>query len=221
MREIRLAMSAPTRGVALALCAFALSCEEPPPKTPAASLPAVAENELRPLQAFGAIADPKERSRALFGEMTRVMLHPRCKNCHPAGDSPTQGDDSGKHDPPVFRGPENKGIAALACTTCHQDHNLELSRVPGAPKWALAPREMAWLGQAPSKICVQVKDRARNGNKTLAQLVEHGAHDELVAWAWEPGHGRTSAPGTQAQFAAIMQAWVDTGAECPSAEASR
>jgi len=40
--------------------------------------------------------------------------------------------------------------------------------------------------------------------------------DELVGWAWAPGGKRTPAPGTQAEFGALMQAWFDSGAVCPA-----
>jgi hypothetical protein len=30
-----------------------------------------------------------------------------------------------------------------------------------------------------------------------------------------PGAGRRPVPGTQEQFGAIVQAWIDTGAACP------
>ncbi|MDC0717561.1 Isoquinoline 1-oxidoreductase subunit [Nannocystis bainbridge] len=173
---------------------------------------------LRPPEQFAPIADREARSRALFLEAAKVMLHPRCSNCHPAGDSPLQGDDARIHDPPVVRGPSNEGVAGLMCTSCHQDANLELARVPGAPKWHLAPIEMAWVGLTPAALCEQIKDPKRNGGKTLAEIVEHSAHDELVAWGWTPGHGRTPAPGTQEQFGALMAAWVADGAACPVAE---
>src|SRR5207247_10085575 len=133
-------------------------------------------------------------------EAARVLLHPRCVNCHPSDDSPRQRDDSALHDPPVVRGPDGDGVPGLTCTGCHQDANLELARVPGAPKWHLAPRSMARAGHAPAAVCEQMKDPARNGGKTLAQIVEHAAHDPLVGWAWAPGHGRTPAPGTQTRF---------------------
>jgi hypothetical protein len=183
-----------------------------------AGLPPVGPGELRPPEAFAFIASPAERSRALFLEASRVMLHPRCVNCHPAGDSPAQGDRGELHEPPVLRGPDDHGIVGLECTSCHQDRNLELARVPGAEKWALAPIEMAWVGRTPHAICEQVKDPARNGGKTLARIVEHSAHDPLVAWGWAPGAGRTPAPGTQERFGALMGAWAETGAECPREE---
>jgi hypothetical protein len=38
---------------------------------------------LRGPEAFRSITDPTERSRALFVEAGKVLLHPRCVNCHP------------------------------------------------------------------------------------------------------------------------------------------
>lgn len=180
--------------------------------TPAAS---AAPAGLRPPESFAAVKDRDERARMLFLEASRVLLHPRCVNCHPAGDSPAQGDSGRVHDPPVTRGPQDRGVPGLECRSCHQDKNLELARVPGAPQWHLAPRSMAWVGRTPQALCEQIKDPARNGGKSLAQIVEHTAHDELVAWGWSPGWGRTPAPGTQEQFSALIAAWVKDGAACP------
>jgi len=198
-----------------------LGCAGSTPRAAPVPLRAVAANELRTPDDFRGIADREARSQALFGEATRVMLHPRCRNCHPNGDVPQQGDDGRFHDPPVVRGPDNHGAPGLECTSCHQDRNLELARVPGAPKWALAPIEMAWVGRTPQQLCEQIKDPKRNGNKDLAHIVEHSAHDELVAWGWSPGHGRAPAPGTQQQFGALMAAWVESGAECPPEESKQ
>jgi hypothetical protein len=172
-------------------------------------------NELRAPEAFARIKDREERAQALFLEASRVLLHPRCRNCHPDGDSPAQGDDGRLHDPPVARGADDRGVPGLACSSCHQDHNLELARVPGAPQWHLAPRTMAWVGRTPRAICEQLKDPARNGNRSLAQIVDHVAHDQLVAWGWSPGPSRSKAPGTQERFGALMAAWVQDGAACP------
>jgi hypothetical protein len=164
---------------------------------------------------FQSIGDQHQRSAALFLEASRVLTHPRCLNCHPDGDSPAQGTPDRPHDPPVVRGDDDRGVVGMRCSGCHQDHNLELSRVPGAPEWHLAPRKMAWVGKSPRQICEQLKDPKRNGARTLEAIVEHNAHDTLVAWGWNPGHGREPAPGTQEEFGALVAAWVQTGAECP------
>jgi hypothetical protein len=77
---------------------------------------------------------------------------------------------------------------------------------------------MAWVGKTPGAICEQLKDRKRNGDKPLEEIVHHAEHDELVAWGWHPGEGRQPAPGTQAQFGALVRAWMETGAACPPEE---
>jgi hypothetical protein len=185
------------------------------PSSEKAALRHPAANELLSAVEFDVFDDPSARSRALFGEMARVLTHPRCINCHPSGDTPHQRMTMELHDPPVFRGPKDSGVPGMECTSCHQDRNQEFTRVPGAPKWHLAPIEMAWVGKSFSYICNQIKDPKRNGGKTLEKLIEHNGHDELVAWGWAPGADREPAPGTQQQFGALTAAWVETGAECP------
>ena len=80
---------------------------------------------LRPAGSFGAIPDRQERSLALFAEASKVLLHPRCANCHPPDDQPRLGDRHLAHDPPAVRGPSGDGVPAMACASCHQDRNLE------------------------------------------------------------------------------------------------
>ncbi len=216
----RLEPIAATAGAGCLCAVLALACSAGREQVnPAPSLPPVSAQELRSPELFARITSRPERSRALFLEASRVMLHPRCTNCHPAGDTPAQGDQGQPHDPPVVRGPEDRGVPGLTCTSCHQDKNLELARVPGAPQWHLAPRSMAWVGLTPRALCEQLKDRRRNGDKSLEAISEHSAHDALVAWGWSPGWGRVPAPGTQEQFGALIAAWVKDGAECPNEEA--
>jgi hypothetical protein len=169
----------------------------------------------------GAGGSRAERSRALFVEVSHVLSHPRCLNCHPAdGGGPTLGDRGYLHDPPIARGLDGTGVPGLECRSCHQDTNLELARVPGAPGWRVAPPSMAWQGRSAAEICAQLKDPARNGGRTLAQIIDHAAHDSLVAWGWAPGEGRTPVPGTQDAFSKLLAAWVDSGAECPREHAT-
>ena len=173
-------------------------------------------SELRSPQSFESIADKTERSRALFTEAGKVIQSPRCLNCHPNGDRPTQGDDLHQHEPMVVRGQANLGATALRCMTCHQGANFAPAGVPGHPQWHLAPLSMAWQGKSLGQICAQLKDRKRNGGKSLAQIQEHMGHDSLVGWGWNPGGNRTPAPGTQAQFGQLIEAWIASGAACPA-----
>jgi hypothetical protein len=126
-----------------------------------------------------------------------------------------EGAMSRLHQPPVARGTDGFGTVAMRCASCHRDANFDPGQVPGHAHWHLAPVSMAWQGKSPAEICVQIKDSSRNGNRTVAQVVEHMSHDSLVGWAWSPGAGRSPAPGTQAQLAALLDAWVASGAACP------
>jgi hypothetical protein len=161
-------------------------------------------------------ADPIARSIALFREAGKVLQHPRCLNCHPAGDRPSQTDAMRPHLPPMVRGETGHGPAGLPCSTCHPRANYDAAGVPGHPDWHLAPPTMAWQGKTLGEICVQLKDPARNGDRDLPALLRHMSEDSLVGWAWSPGRGRTPAPGTQAEFGALMRAWADSGAHCPA-----
>jgi hypothetical protein len=155
------------------------------------------------------------RSLALFGEAGKVLQHPRCLNCHPAGDRPTQTDRMRPHLPMVVRGPDGRGAPGLSCNACHQAANYAESGVPGHPLWHQAPATMAWAGRSLGEICRQLKDPARNGGRDMASLLHHMSEDSLVGWAWAPGGKRTPAPGTQAEFGVVMHAWAETGAFCP------
>lgn len=177
--------------------------------------PANDRETLRPASSFGNIRDSQTRSVALFTEAGKVLTHARCVNCHPRGDRPLQTDAMQPHQPLIVRGPDGMGAPTLQCGTCHHQANFDPARVPGHPQWHLAPVSMAWQGKTLGEICRQLKDPERNGGKDLAGIVEHSTHDSLVGWGWNPGAGRTPAPGTQAQFGALIKAWVDTGAHCP------
>lgn len=174
-----------------------------------------------PILAFTAGSPDEEaqtqraRSVALFRETLKVFQHPRCLNCHPGGDRPTQGMDMHHHLQNVQRGRDDHGAMGMKCATCHHDANYDVAGVPGAPKWALAPRSMAWQGLTGGEICRAIKDKKKNHGMSLEALVKHSAEDPLVAWGWKPGAGREPVPGTQEEFGRLMAEWVATGAHCP------
>jgi hypothetical protein len=178
------------------------------------------EVPLKPASAFSMIGDERARSVALFTEAAKVIQSPRCMNCHPAKRQPTQGDDLHAHVPTMHAGPGDHGVPGLPCKSCHGDTNVatlgsSIASIPGHSHWGVAPASMAWQGKSLGEICLQLKDGARNGGRSLAKIHEHMATDSLVAWAWHPGEGRSPAPGTQVQFGAIIAAWISTGAHCP------
>jgi hypothetical protein len=172
--------------------------------------------DLRTPKSFASIRDKSARSVALFQEAGKVIQNPRCVNCHPAGERPTQTDAMRPHEPLVVRGAHDEGAPGLPCSTCHHVMNFDPARVPGNPKWKLAPLEMAWQGLTLGQICEQIKDPKRNGGKDLEAIYHHMAEDGLVGYGWMPGAGRKPVPGTQQQFGALIRAWIDTGARCPA-----
>jgi hypothetical protein len=173
-------------------------------------------NTLASPESFSSIADTEARSAAIFTELGKVLTHPRCVNCHPAGDRPRQTNERRLHQPPVERGVDGHGTETMRCSICHQNANFDPGRMPGHPEWHLAPREMAWEGKTLAEICAQVTDPARNGGRKVEDLIHHIGADTLVGWAWHPGFGRSPAPGTQKEAGALVDAWVKTGAVCPT-----
>jgi len=155
-----------------------------------------------------------------FMTVYKVLMNPRCMNCHPAGDAPLQGDDSHVHSMNIKRGKDGKGIYAAKCSNCHQGENtLGLHAPPGNPKWGLPPENMPMIfqGRTPRELAAQLLDPKQNGGRTRQQLIDHMAHDELVGWAWSPGEGRTLPPLSRPAFAQQVRLWIEKGAYLPSA----
>jgi hypothetical protein len=74
----------------------------------------------------------------------------------------------------------------------------------------------AMVRQVEPDICSQIKDPARNGNRTIAQIVEHIEHELLVHWGWTPGPGRESAPYSAAQLIERLKQWDAAGTPYPT-----
>jgi hypothetical protein len=174
-----------------------------------------ATDESKPV---GTTAQDEAASRAAFLDAYKVLMHPRCLNCHPSGDAPLQGDDSHVHAQNVKRGPDGKGLYALKCANCHQFANLSgLNMPPGNPNWHLPSPEMplVFQGRTPAELARQLKDPKQNGGRTLEQLYHHVATDKLVLGGWDPGDGRTKPPLTHDEFARRIREWIDKGAAVP------
>src|SRR5712691_7265734 len=174
---------AATAALGLGVAGATLSLNETIGQAPSPALPA---SQLRPAASFASIADPRARSIALFAEAGRVLQHPRCVNCHPVGERPFQTERMRPHQPLVVRGKDGHGAPGMACNTCHGGANFDPARVPGDPHWHLAPASMALEGKTLGYICEQLKDPARNGNRSVAAILEHVVTDRLFKWAWAP-----------------------------------
>ena len=116
----------------------------------------------------------------------------------------------------VHAGASRIGLETLVCSTCHSHQNSELMHgPPGAHVWALAPLSMTWWQRSSGEVCRQLKDKERNGGRSIKQIAEHIAHDELVHWGWKPGPGREPAPYSALEVAQFVLDWGNTGAPCP------
>jgi hypothetical protein len=118
----------------------------------------------------------------------------------------------------VERGPQGTGKNGLLCSTCHQEKNLPGNGLPpGAPEWSLPPADtpMVFEKRSPRQLCEQLKDPARNGKRSPADVVEHVREAPLVLWGWHPGDGRTPVPMPHEEFVRLMSEWADKGAACP------
>ena len=152
-----------------------------------------------------------------FKDVYKVLMSPRCMNCHPAGDVPLQDDNSRLHDMFPQRGQDGKGLYAMKCSNCHQPTNIGgLNTPPGNPNWHLPPAnmKMVFQGRTANQIAKQLVNPKTNGNKTLQKLIEH-ADDGLVKGAWDPGEGRTVPPMSHEQFKKAWITWIKTGAYAP------
>jgi len=163
-------------------------------------------------------AQPDDRvaaGRRAFATVYAVLEHPRCRNCHPAGDAPLQGAEGKPHAMNITRTSMKNG---LTCATCHRTRNgTRPNTPPGAPNWHLPPVEtpMVFEGKTPAQLCEQLEDPTKTGGRDLAALVEHVERDPLVSWGWDPGPGRAPVPIPRDRLVAAIKAWIDAGAPCP------
>jgi hypothetical protein len=163
-----------------------------------------------------------------FAQMERVLLHPRCVNCH-VPDAPLQGDFKRVHYPPVQRGVDGMGVAPLQCATCHSTQNSPLAHAPpgldtnGQSGWHMPPAKMkmSWFGLSGPALCKVFRDPKTNGGRSLAMLEEHMATDHLVAWGWNAGPGREPPPLDKPAFDEQVRTWIRNGAPCDDREPLR
>jgi mono/diheme cytochrome c family protein len=153
-----------------------------------------------------------------FMSVYKVLMSPRCMNCHPSGDIPLQGDDSHLHIMQPRRGNEGKGVYAMKCANCHQETNtVGLHTPPGNPSWHLPPANMRMVfqGKTAHQLARQLIDPKQNGNKDRHALEEH-VSDTLVKWGWNPGEGRTVPPLNYKEFSHAWLTWLRKGAYAPA-----
>jgi len=189
------------------------------------SLEGMGSGQLEPASLSGEPPPSRSEGLSAWQQVYSVFTHPRCINCHTAGNYPQQGDDRHRHLFNVVRGPAGKGVPALQCVTCHQDTNADTTGVPGGHDWHLPPLSMKWQDTrdrilSSSAVCSAIIDLSKNGKRDGAALLKHNEEEPLVLWAWNPGRRadgslRTPPPITHDQFVTATRKWVEAGTPCP------
>lgn len=175
------------------------------------------------LMAVPAVA--QDSGLVLWGKIYEVFSHPRCANCHVGADNvpvwsgKRYGPTPRPHGMNINAGTGRFGSESIACTACHSQHNAATPHgPPGADGWELAPVTMQWFGKSSTEVCAQIKDPARNRNRTIAEVAKHIEDEPLVHWGWAPGPGREPAPYSAAQLAEFLRQWDAAGAPCPTGQ---
>jgi len=172
-----------------------------------------------------------------FLHLHSVAISPRCVNCHGKKLSdgrhvPTVGDNMQVHPMHVSSSIPQLG---MNCTSCHQRKNFATPHLPpGAANdlmpsflWhmphesmiipsTITPRELCakWLN--PESNGIEIKRGGRNDMVLFKKQFErHVEADPLLHWAFSPGPGRKSAPGTKEMFISAMKTWLSGDAPCP------
>jgi hypothetical protein len=165
----------------------------------------------------------QDSGTAAWARIHEVFSHPRCANCHvgpdnvPIWSGSNYRTNSRPHGMNINAGVSRRGAEYIPCNSCHALQNSLLPHgPPGAHAWALAPVSMQWFDKTSADICAQIKDPTRNGNRSIAQIVEHIEQEPLVHWGWAPGPGREPAPYSVAQLVTFLKQWEAAGAPCPT-----
>lgn len=158
-----------------------------------------------------------------------VASHPRCANCHVGADNRPMwsGPSYGRtrpHGMNVNAGESRIGAETILCSTCHTTLSAvdaEANAMPhAAPRvataWLLAPVEAEWFGKSSAYICEQLKDPARNGDRTVREVAAHLDHDLILHWAWSPGGSREPAPHSLQETMDALMKWAAAGTPCPT-----
>lgn len=166
---------------------------------------------------------PMVKSWHALQKIHRVFVSPRCTNCHSPTSRPLQGDEQRLHS--MLVRVENN-LLGQQCSSCHRDSNSPIKNgPPGGLHWAkpsilktlhakMTPQDLCRLLRNPAASVFESGENIGK-ERSLADILQHLQIDPLVRWAWNPGPGRTPAPGTHAEFLEAAKSWIENGAYCP------
>ncbi len=94
------------------------------------------------------------------------------------------------HQPPVERGTDGHGLRVrCGAPAATRTEISSLAACPATRNGIWRRAKWRWEGKTLGQICNQIKDRQRNGNRSLDDIVHHIGTDTLVGWAWTPVAG--------------------------------
>jgi hypothetical protein len=194
---------------------------------PPLAIPGSAVNETpSATRALGSLS--RDEGLKAWKRIEAVVTHPRCANCHVGPDNIPMwaivGENKSRpHGMNISADTSRAGARELPCGTCHVTSatpNINAHAPPhaGIP-WQLAPVDFVWFGRTGAEICQQLRDPKRNGGRDAAGLVQHLRHDAalhgFIPWGWNPGGGRSPAPGSFEDHVRDVETWGAAGQPCP------
>jgi len=168
---------------------------------------------------------PADRSpRDLRPRSASLLTHPRCMNCHPAGEHPPAGRRPSRAQARgmaqrhrQFR-PRPCGGMPHRTQTCPCMRPRLTRAFPAIPRWGVGAA-VDGLGRARGiggHLPTAERHRTQRPARDLALLQEHIAKDDLGGHgAGPPAPAAKQRPARRKPPGQLVQAWIDSGAECP------
>jgi len=179
------------------------------------------------LRTLGSVS--KDEGLEAWKRIQAVVTHPRCANCHVGPDNIPMwtivGENKSRpHGMNISADTSRIGAQELPCGTCHMTSTAPNTVAHAPPHagipWQLAPVAFAWYGKTGAEICRQLRDPKRNGGRDAAGLVQHllldAAQHGFIPWGWNPGGGRSPAPGSFEDHVRDVETWGAAGQPCPN-----
>ena len=214
------------RPLALSVCYVAMALTIAFAGTPTWAAEPVGTNRVINDFAPGSVSE--QDGLANWRKFYEIASHPRCANCHVGADNrpmwsgPSYG-KTRRHGMNINAGESRIGAESVPCSACHTTLKQPDPRANAQPHtppkvamaWQLAPVEAAWFGKSSAYICEQIKDPARNGDRSIRDVAAHLDHDLILHWAWQPGGNRQPAPYSLQEAMDFLMKWAAAGAPCP------
>lgn len=167
-----------------------------------------------------------------FAPVYRVVMSPRCRNCHTTeGQGPQIGERGMPHPFLVNNHTQLAGIG-MGCNSCHAPRSASHSpqharpphsrsvdewREPGGFKVPGVSKQRFTIPASISAaaLCGKMKDVALAWQRANVDVIEFIEHDQLIEQAWQSNTGRTLPCGSHQGFITAFRTWHTKRMPCP------